>query len=83
MRAEYVEETERGEEDRRQEKERIVCTVQAIAWLRLPAVEFLGGWDSPDVGQHQNERADYDNLQDLPIIAIRPIAAQSCHPWHQ
>lgn len=25
-------------------------------------VEFLRGWNSPDVGQHQNERANYDNL---------------------
>lgn len=65
-----------------------VCTVQAIAWLSTrrigpPATEFLRGWDSPDVGQHQNERADYDDLQDLPVIAVRPIAAQSGHPWHE
>lgn len=66
-----------------------VFTVQAIAWLSTrrigppPAVEFLRGWDSPDVGQHQNEWADYDNLQNLPVIPVWPITTQCSHPWHQ
>lgn len=67
-----------------------VCTVQAVAWLSAgrvrpprPAVEFLGGRDSPDVRKHQNEGADDDDLQDLPVVAVGPIAAQSGHPWHQ
>ena len=41
------------------------------------------GRDSlPDVGQHQDEGADDHDLQDLPVILVRPITTQSRHPGH-
>lgn len=55
--------------------------IALLRCVRCPEKDFLV--NSPHVGQHQHERTDDDNLQDLPVVSVRPVAAQSGHAGHQ